>query len=118
MKNACAEGILAGYKVVDVKIDFYDGKMHPVDSKDIAFQIAGYFAFKESFTESAALPAGADSAPSKSASRKIAWAKSWATFPAGAGRFLGIEADGAFQVDQGASARAGTVSVIRARCAR
>src|ERR1019366_9539948 len=49
VKNACAEGILAGYKVVDVKIDFYDGKMHPVDSKDIAFQIAGYFAFKESF---------------------------------------------------------------------
>ena len=37
------------YRVVDVKIDFYDGKMHPVDSKDIAFQIAGYFAFKEAF---------------------------------------------------------------------
>ncbi|MGA2174250.1 MAG: elongation factor G [Verrucomicrobiota bacterium] len=49
VENACREGILAGYKVVDVKIDFYDGKMHPVDSKDIAFQIAGYFAFKESF---------------------------------------------------------------------
>ncbi len=47
--KACEEGILAGYRVVDVKIDFYDGKMHPVDSKDIAFQIAGYFAFKESF---------------------------------------------------------------------
>src|SRR5581483_7618138 len=47
--NACTEGIVAGYKVVDVKIDFYDGKMHPVDSKDIAFQIAGYFAFKEGF---------------------------------------------------------------------
>jgi elongation factor G len=43
------EGIVAGYRVVDVKIDFYDGKMHPVDSKDIAFQIAGYFAFKEAF---------------------------------------------------------------------
>ena len=49
VNNACAEGIIAGYRVVDVKIDFYDGKMHPVDSKDIAFQIAGYFAFKEAF---------------------------------------------------------------------
>src|SRR6266850_1714113 len=49
VNNACKEGILAGYRVVDVKVDFYDGKMHPVDSKDIAFQIAGYFAFKETF---------------------------------------------------------------------
>jgi len=49
VQQACREGILAGYRVVDVKIDFYDGKMHPVDSKDIAFQIAGYFAFKEAF---------------------------------------------------------------------
>lgn len=46
---ACREGILAGYRIVDVKIDFYDGKMHPVDSKDIAFQIAGKEAFRESF---------------------------------------------------------------------
>jgi elongation factor G len=46
---ACTEGLLAGYHVMDVKVDFYDGKMHPVDSKDIAFQIAGYFAFKEAF---------------------------------------------------------------------
>jgi elongation factor G len=49
VKNACNEGIVAGYKVVDVKIDFYDGKMHPVDSNDISFQVAGYFAFKEAF---------------------------------------------------------------------
>jgi elongation factor G len=49
VKAACTEGIYAGYKVVDVKAEFYDGKMHPVDSKDIAFQIAGYFAFKEGF---------------------------------------------------------------------
>ena len=47
--KACEEGILAGYRVVDVKVEFYDGKMHPVDSKDIAFQIAGYFGFKEAF---------------------------------------------------------------------
>jgi elongation factor G len=50
VNQACIEGIIAGCRVTDVKIDFYDGKMHPVDSKDIAFQIAGYFAFKEAFT--------------------------------------------------------------------
>jgi elongation factor G len=50
--RAAEEGILAGYRVVDLKVDFYDGKMHPVDSKDIAFQIAGYFGFKEAFTAS------------------------------------------------------------------
>ena len=49
VNKAAEEGILAGYRVVDLKVEFYDGKMHPVDSKDIAFQIAGYFAFKESF---------------------------------------------------------------------
>jgi len=49
VKAACEEGILAGYTVTDVKANFYDGKMHPVDSKDIAFQIAGKGAFKEAF---------------------------------------------------------------------
>lgn len=49
VNSACAEGVVAGYRVVDVKVDFYDGKMHPVDSKDIAFQIAGKAAFKECF---------------------------------------------------------------------
>jgi elongation factor G len=49
VQAACREGIVAGYRVVDVKIDFYDGKMHPVDSKDIAFQIAGRSAFREAF---------------------------------------------------------------------
>ena len=45
----CSDGILAGCRVVDLKVDFYDGKQHPVDSKDIAFQIAGRHAFKEAF---------------------------------------------------------------------
>ena len=49
VRSACEEGILAGYRVTDVKAVFYDGKMHPVDSKDIAFQIAGKGAFKECF---------------------------------------------------------------------
>ena len=45
----CAEGIISGSKVVDLKIDFYDGKMHPVDSNDMAFQIAGRHAFTDAF---------------------------------------------------------------------
>lgn len=49
LRNAALEGVHAGFRVTDVKIDFYGGKMHPVDSKDIAFQIAGYFAFREAF---------------------------------------------------------------------
>ena len=49
VKTACSDGILAGCKVVDIKIDFYDGKMHPVDSKDIAFQTAGKHAFRDAF---------------------------------------------------------------------
>lgn len=51
VQSACEEGILAGYRVTDLKIDFYDGKMHPVDSKDVAFQIAGKAAFKEAFAK-------------------------------------------------------------------
>jgi elongation factor G len=42
-------GVIAGYPVVDVRAEVYDGKMHPVDSKDIAFQIAGREAFKAAF---------------------------------------------------------------------
>ena len=45
----CGDGIIAGCSVVDVKIDFYDGKMHPVDSNDMAFQIAGKHAFFDAF---------------------------------------------------------------------
>ena len=46
--GAMAEGISAGYPVVDVRVTVYDGKTHPVDSKDIAFQIAAAHAFRES----------------------------------------------------------------------
>ncbi len=43
------EGVIAGYQVVDVRVSLVDGKTHPVDSKDIAFQIAGRKVFGEAF---------------------------------------------------------------------
>jgi elongation factor G len=47
VKYMMDRGVIAGYPVVDVKAVVYDGKEHPVDSKDIAFQIAGRMAFRE-----------------------------------------------------------------------
>jgi elongation factor G len=46
VRAAMAEGVITGNHVVDVRVELFDGKMHPVDSKDIAFQIAGHEAFK------------------------------------------------------------------------
>lgn len=44
-----SEGPLTGSYVRDVRVAVYDGKMHPVDSNDISFKIAGMMAFKEAF---------------------------------------------------------------------
>ena len=45
--DAMKSGILAGYPVVDAKVTLFDGKYHPVDSSDMAFQIAGSMGFKQ-----------------------------------------------------------------------
>lgn len=52
IRQVMVDGVLAGYPVVDVKAAVVDGKEHPVDSKDIAFQIAGREVFKEAFLKS------------------------------------------------------------------
>jgi elongation factor G len=49
VRQALESGVIAGYPVVGVKAVIFDGKMHDVDSKDIAFQIAGREAFREAF---------------------------------------------------------------------
>ncbi len=43
------EGPLTGSYVRDVRVSVYDGKMHPVDSNDLSFKIAGMMAFKDAF---------------------------------------------------------------------
>ena len=49
VRTVLATGVIAGYPIIDIKAVVYDGKEHPVDSKDIAFQIAARNAFKEAF---------------------------------------------------------------------
>lgn len=43
------EGPLTGSYVRDIRVSVYDGKMHPVDSNDISFKIAGMMAFRDAF---------------------------------------------------------------------
>jgi len=47
IEEAMSSGVLAGYPVVDVKIELVDGSYHEVDSSERAFKIAGSMAFKE-----------------------------------------------------------------------
>jgi elongation factor G len=49
--EALEKGIMAGYPVVDVKVRLYDGKMHSVDSSDLAFKIAGSMAIKKAASQ-------------------------------------------------------------------
>ena len=47
IREQLANGVIAGYPMVDVKVKLYDGSFHDVDSSEMAFKIAGSMAFKE-----------------------------------------------------------------------
>jgi elongation factor G len=47
IQEAMESGILAGYPVVDIRVELVDGSYHDVDSSEMAFKIAGSMAFKE-----------------------------------------------------------------------
>lgn len=49
IKKTLAAGVLAGFPIEDVKVILTDGGFHPVDSSDMAFQIAASIAFKNAF---------------------------------------------------------------------
>ena len=52
IKEAMNSGVLAGYPIVDVKVELIDGSYHEVDSSERAFKIAGSMAFKEAMKRS------------------------------------------------------------------
>ena len=47
IQEAMENGILAGYEVVDLKVELYDGSYHEVDSSEMAFKVAGSMAIKD-----------------------------------------------------------------------
>ncbi len=51
LQEAMVSGVIAGYKVVDVKVTLFDGSYHDVDSDEHSFKIAGRMAFKKGFKE-------------------------------------------------------------------
>ena len=53
IKEATCNGTVAGYPVVDIKITLFDGSFHEVDSSEIAFKMAGIFAFREAMLAAA-----------------------------------------------------------------
>ena len=49
IEEAMSNGVIAGYPVVDVKVELYDGSYHEVDSSEMAFTIAGSMGFQAAF---------------------------------------------------------------------
>ena len=55
IQGAMEAGILAGYPVVDVKVELYDGSYHEVDSSEMAFKVAASMAFKDGMRKANAI---------------------------------------------------------------
>ncbi len=55
MREAMSRGVLAGFPMVDVSIDLYDGSYHDVDSSEIAYKIAASMAFQEAAAKAKAV---------------------------------------------------------------
>jgi elongation factor G len=55
IQEAMENGVLAGYEVVDLKVELYDGSYHEVDSSEMAFKVAGSMAIKDAMKKGNAI---------------------------------------------------------------
>ena len=73
------EGVIAGYPVRGVMVSVFDGKEHPVDSKPVAFEIAGREAFKLAFKDAGPVLHEPIMNVTHHGARRATWAMFWAT---------------------------------------
>ena len=84
IRETAAEGVFAGYPLIDFKATLYDGSFHPVDSNELSFKIAASMALKDGVLAGEAGPARADHGRRGQASPSSTWARSTATSTGGA----------------------------------
>lgn len=97
LQEIMSKGVLAGYKVVDVKVTLFDGSYHTVDSDEISFKIAAAQAFKKGFL--AANPVLLE--PIQEVKIKIPeefMGDVMGDISSRRGKILGMESDGEYQV--------------------
>jgi hypothetical protein len=111
MKEAMATGVLAGYPLIDIRVELIDGSYHDVDSSEMAFKIAGLHGPEGGREEGRRGAAGAHHGRGGGHARRSTWATSWATCRAGAAR-SGDDAAGGGPGHRGQRAAGGDVRLL------
>ena len=98
ISEALENGMLAGYPMVDVKVELIYGSYHDVDSSEMAFKIAGSMAFKEAAAQAQAGAPRADHERRGGRARGLTWATCSATSQSRRGKIGGMTQRGEAQV--------------------
>ena len=86
VEQVLTSGPLAGFPLQDVRVNVYDGKYHPVDSKEVAFVSAGRKAFLDAIAKARPIVLEPDRQHRDQLSGRATWATSPAIFRRGAAR--------------------------------